>query len=190
MDGLDFDGILDGLKTWAENHKAQVAAIGAVLGFKLVTGAASAYSKLRSLTAALGLGGGTGTGAGSSGMPSMGGSFKTSAAVMNVTAQMVVLKSGNFGTEAGSKARQAAEAAFSGGTGSPSLPSGGALIPSAGTPATAGALPGATRLLGDGKATFEGTAVEIDPATLPAKGLTSANSWLASSCKRDLPRLL
>jgi TP901 family phage tail tape measure protein len=171
MDGLDFDGILDGLKTWAENHKAQVAAIGAVLGFKLVTGAASAYSKLRSLTAALGLGGGTGTGAGSSGMPSMGGSFKTSAAVMNVTAQMVVLKSGNFGTEAVSKARQAAEAAFSGGTGSPSLPS-------AGTPATAGALPGATRLLGDGKATFEGTAVEIDPATLPAKGLTSANSWL------------
>ena len=176
MDGLDFDGILDGLKTWAENHKAQVAAIGAVLGFKLVTGAASAYSKLRGLTAALGLGGGTGTG--SSGMPSMGGSFKTSAAVMNVTAQMVVLKSGNFGAEAGSKARQAAEAAFSGGTGSPSLPSGGALIPSAGTPATAGALPGATRLLGDGKATFEGTAVEIDPATLPAKGLTSANSWL------------
>ena len=176
MDGLDFDGILDGLKTWAENHKAQVAAIGAVLGFKLVTGAASAYSKLRGLTAALGLGGGTGTG--SSGMPSMGGSFKTSAAVMNVTAQMVVLKSGNFGTEAGSKARQAAEAAFSGGTGSPSLPSGGALIPSAGTPATAGALPGATRLLGDGKATFEGTAVEIDPAALPAKGLTSANSWL------------
>ena len=131
MDGLDFDGILDGLKTWAESHKAQVAAIGAVLGFKLVTGAASAYSKLRSLTAALGLGGGTGTGAGSSGMPSMGGSFKTSAAVMNVTAQMVVLKSGNFGAEAGSKARQAAEAAFSGGTGSPSLPSGGALIPSA-----------------------------------------------------------
>ena len=176
MDGLDFDGILDGLKTWAENHKAQVAAIGAVLGFKLVTGAASAYSKLRGLTAALGLGCGTGTG--SSGMPSMGGSFKTSAAVMNVTAQMVVLKSGNFGAEAGSKARQAAEAAFSGGTGSPSLPSGGALIPSAGTPATAGALPGATRLLGDGKATFEGTAVEIDPATLPAKGLTSANSWL------------
>ena len=176
MDGLDFDGILDGLKTWAENHKAQVAAIGAVLGFKLVTGAASAYSKLRGLTAALGLGGGTGTG--SSGMPSMGGSFKTSAAVMNVTAQMVVLKSGNFGAEAGSKARQAAEAVFSGGTGSPSLPSGGALIPSAGTPATAGALPGATRLLGDGKATFEGTAVEIDPATLPAKGLTSANSWL------------
>ena len=176
MDGLDFDGILDGLKTWAESHKAQVAAIGAVLGFKLVTGAASAYSKLRSLTAALGLGGGTGTG--SSGMPSMGGSFKTSAAVMNVTAQMVVLKSGNFGAEAGSKARQAAEAAFSGGTGSPSLPSGGALIPSAGAPATAGALPGATRLLGDGKATFEGTAVEIDPATLPAKGLTSANSWL------------
>ena len=171
MDGLDFDGILDGLKTWAESHKAQVAAIGAVLGFKLVTGAASAYSKLRSLTAALGLGGGTGTGAGSSGMPSMGGSFKTSAAVMNVTAQMVVLKSGNFGAEAGSKARQAAEAAFSGGTGSPSLPS-------AGAPATAGALPGATRLLGDGKATFEGTAVEIDPATLPAKGLTSANSWL------------
>ena len=147
MDGLDFDGILDGLKTWAENHKAQVAAIGAVLGFKLVTGAASAYSKLRGLTAALGLGGGTGTG--SSGMPSMGSSFKTSAAVMNVTAQMVVLKSGNFGAEAGSKARQAAEAAFSGGTGSPSLPSGGALIPSAGT-----------------------------PATLPAKGLTSANSWL------------
>ena len=178
MDGLDFDGILDGLKTWAESHKAQVAAIGAVLGFKLVTGAASAYSKLRGLTAALGLGGGTGTGAGSSGMPSMGGSFKTSAAVMNVTAQMVVLKSGNFSAEAGSKARQAAEAAFSGGTGSPSLPSGGALIPSAGTPATAGALPGATRLLGDGKATFEGTAVEIDPATLPAKGLTSANSWL------------
>ena len=176
MDGLDFDGILDGLKTWAESHKAQVAAIGAVLGFKLVTGAASAYSKLRSLTAALGLGGSTGTG--SSGMPSMGGSFKTSAAVMNVTAQMVVLKSGNFGAEAGSKARQAAEAAFSGGTGSPSLPSGGALVPSAGTPATAGALPGATRLLGDGKATFEGTAVEIDPATLPAKGLTSANSWL------------
>lgn len=176
MDGLDFDGILDGLKTWAENHKAQVAAIGAVLGFKLVTGAASAYSKLRSLTAALGLGGGTGTG--SSGMPSMGGSFKTSAAVMNVTAQMVVLKSGNFGAEAGSKARQAAEAAFSGGTGSPSLSSGGALIPSAGTPAAAGALPSATRLLGDGKATFEGTAVEIDPATLPAKGLTSANSWL------------
>lgn len=37
MDGLDFDGILDGLKTWAESHKAQVAAIGAVLGFKLVT---------------------------------------------------------------------------------------------------------------------------------------------------------
>lgn len=102
MDGLDFDGILDGLKTWAENHKAQVAAIGAVLGFKLVTGAASAYSKLRGLTAALGLGGGTGTGMGSSGMPSMGGSFKTSAAVMNVTAQMVVLKSGNFGAEAGS----------------------------------------------------------------------------------------
>lgn len=53
---------------------------------------------------------------------------------MNVTAQMVVLKSGNFGAEAGSKARQAAEAAFSGGTGSPSLPSGGALIPSAGAP--------------------------------------------------------
>ena len=178
MDGLDFDGILDGLKTWAENHKAQVAAIGAVLGFKLVTGAASAYSKLRGLTAALGLGGGTGTGMGSSGMPSMGGSFKTSAAVMNVTAQMVVLKSGNFGAEAGSKARQAAEAAFSGGTGSPSLPSGGALVPSAGAPATAGALPGTTRLLGDGKATFEGTAVEIDPAALPAKGLTSANGWL------------
>lgn len=65
MDGLDFDGILDGLKTWAENHKAQVAAIGAVLGFKLVTGAASAYSKLRGLTAALGLGGGTGTALGS-----------------------------------------------------------------------------------------------------------------------------
>ena len=178
MDGLDFDGILDGLKTWAENHKAQVAAIGAVLGFKLVTGAASAYSKLRGLTAALGLGGSTGTGTGSSGMPSMGGSFKTSAAVMNVMAQMVVLKSGNIGAEAGSKARQAAEAAFSGGTGSPSLPSGGALIPSAGAPATAGALPSATRLLGDGKATFEGTAVEIDPAALPAKGLTSANSWL------------
>lgn len=153
MDGLDFDGILDGLKTWATNHKAQVAAIGAVLGFKLVTGAASAYSKFRGLTAALGLGGSTGTGSGSSGMPSMGGSFKTSAAVMNVTAQMVVLKSGNFGTEAGSKARQAAEAAFSGGTGSPSLPSGGrSLIPSTGAPATAGAL--------------------------PAKGLTSANSWL------------
>ena len=178
MDGLDFDGILDGLKTWAENHKAQVAAIGAVLGFKLVTGAASAYSKLRGLTAALGLGGGTGTGSGSSGIPSMGGSFKTSAAVMNVTAQMVVLKSGNFGAEAGSKARQATEAAFSGGTGSPSLSSGGALVPSAGAPATAGALPSATRLLGDGKATFEGTAVEIDPAALPAKGLTSANSWL------------
>lgn len=171
MDGLDFDGILDGLKTWAENHKAQVAAIGAVLGFKLVTGAASAYSKLRGLTAALGLGGGTGTGMGSSGMPSMGGSFKTSAAVMNVTAQMVVLKSGNFGAEAGSKVRQAAETAFSGSTAT-------SLIPSTGTPAAAGALPSATRLLGDGKATFEGTAVEIDPATLPAKGLTSANGWL------------
>ena len=171
MDGLDFDGILDGLKTWAENHKAQVAAIGAILGFKLVTGAASAYSKLRGLTAALGFGGSTDTGTGSSGMPSLGGSFKTSAAVMNVTAQMVVLKSGNFGTGAGSKVRQAAETAFSGSTGT-------SLIPSTGTPATAGALPSATRLLGDGKATFEGTAVEIDPATLPAKGLTSANSWL------------
>lgn len=148
MDGLNFDGILDGLKTWAENHKAQVAAIGAVLGFKLVTGAASAYSKLRGLTAALGLGGGTGTGMGSSGMPSMGGSFKTSAAVMNVTAQMVVLKSGNFGAEAGSKARQAAEAAFSGGTGSPSLPSGG----------VGGTLGGIGTALGSHATTAAGTA--------------------------------
>lgn len=172
MDGLDFDVILDSLKTWAEGHKGQVAAIGAILGFKLVTGAASTYSKLRCLTAALGLGGSTDTGTGSSGMPSLGGSFKTSAAVMNVTAQMVVLKSGNFGAGAGSKVRQAAEATFSGGTGS-------SLIPSTGAPAAAGALPSGTRLLGDGKATFEGTAVEIDPATLPAKGLTSANSWLS-----------
>lgn len=148
MDGLDFDGILDGLKTWAENHKSQVAAIGAVLGFKLVTGAASAYSKLRGLTAALGLGGGTGTGMGSSGMPSMGGSFKTSAAVMNVTAQMVVLKSGNFGAEAGSKAHQAAEAAFSGGTGSPSLPSGG----------VGGTLGGIGTALGSHATTAAGTA--------------------------------
>lgn len=172
VDGLDFDVILDSLKTWAEGHKGQVAAIGAILGFKLVTGAASTYSKLRCLTAALGLGGSTDTGTGSSGMPSLGGSFKTSAAVMNVTAQMVVLKSGNFGAGAGSKVRQAAEATFSGGTGS-------SLIPSTGAPAAAGALPSGTRLLGDGKATFEGTAVEIDPATLPAKGLTSANSWLS-----------
>ena len=171
MDGLDFDVILDSLKTWAEGHKGQVAAIGAILGFKLVTGAASAYSKLRGLTTALGLGGSSDTGTGASGLPSMGGSFKTSAAVMNVTAQMVVLKSGNFGSEAGSKVSQAAETAFSGSTGT-------SLIPSTGTPAAAGALPSATRLLGDGKATFEGTAVEIDPATLPAKGLTSANSWL------------
>ena len=171
MDGLDFDVILDSLKTWAEGHKGQVAAIGAILGFKLVTGAASAYSKLRGLTAALGLGGSSDTGTGASGLPSMGGSFKTSAAVMNVTAQMVVLKSGNFGSEAGSKVSQAAETAFSGSTGT-------SLIPSTGTPAAAGALPSATRLLGDGKATFEGTAVEIDPATLPAKSLTSANSWL------------
>ena len=171
MDGLDFDVILDSLKTWAEGHKGQVAAIGAILGFKLVTGAASAYSKLRGLTAALGLGGSSDTGTGASGLPSMGGSFKTSAAVMNVTAQMVVLKSGNFGSEAGSKVSQAAETAFSGSTGT-------SLIPSTGTPAAAGALPSTTRLLGDGKATFEGTAVEIDPATLPAKGLTSANSWL------------
>ena len=171
VDGLDFNVILDSLKTWAEGHKGQVAAIGAILGFKLVTGAASAYSKLRGLTAALGLGGSSDTGTGASGLPSMGGSFKTSAAVMNVTAQMVVLKSGNFGTGAGSKVRQAAETAFSGSTGT-------SLIPSTGTPAAAGALPSATRLLGDGKATFEGTAVEIDPATLPAKGLTSANSWL------------
>ena len=171
MDGLDFDVILDSLKTWAEGHKGQVAAIGAILGFKLVTGAASAYSKLRGLTATLGLGGSSDTGTGASGLPSMGGSFKTSTAVMNVTAQMVVLKSGNFGSGEGSKVRQAAETAFSGSTGT-------SLIPSTGTPAAAGALPSATRLLGDGKATFEGTAVEIDPATLPAKGLTSANSWL------------
>lgn len=171
MDGLDFDVILDSLKTWAEGHKGQVAAIGAILGFKLVTGAASAYSKLRGLTATLGLGGSSDTGTGASGLPSMGGSFKTSAAVMNVTAQMVVLKSGNFGSGEGSKVRQAAETAFSGSTGT-------SLIPSTGTPAAAGALPSATRLLGDGKATFEGTAVEIDPATLSAKGLTSANSWL------------
>lgn len=167
MDGLDFDVILDSLKTWAEGHKGQVAAIGAILGFKLVTGAASAYSKLRGLTATLGLGGSSDTGTGASGLPSMGGSFKTSAAVMNVTAQMVVLKSGNFGSGEGSKVRQAAETAFSGSTGT-------SLIPSTGTPAAAGALPSATRLLGDG----EGTAVEIDPATLSAKGLTSANSWL------------
>lgn len=171
MDGLDFDVILDSLKTWAEGHKGQAAAIGAILGFKLVTGAASAYSKLRGLTATLGLGGSSDTGTGASGLPSMGGSFKTSAAVMNVTAQMVVLKSGNFGSGEGSKVRQAAETAFSGSTGT-------SLIPSTGTPAAAGALPSATRLLGDGKATFEGTAVEIDPATLSAKGLTSANSWL------------
>ena len=171
MDGLDFDVILDSLKTWAEGHKGQVAAIGAILGFKLVTGAASAYSKLRGLTAALGLGGSSDTGTGASGLPSMGSSFKTSAAVMNVTAQMVVLKSGNFGNGAGSKVRQAAETAFSGSTGT-------SLIPSTGAPAVAGALPSATRLLGDGKATFEGMAVEIDPATLPAKGLTSTNSWL------------
>lgn len=171
MDGLDFDVILDSLKTWAEGHKGQVAAIGAILGFKLVTGAASAYSKLRGLTATLGLGGSSDTGTGASGLPSMGGSFKTSAAVMNVTAQMVVLKSGNFGSGEGSKVRQAAETAFSGSTGT-------SLIPSTGTPAAAGALPSATRLLGDGKATFEGTAVEIDPATLSAKGMTSANSWL------------
>ena len=117
MDGLDFDVILDSLKTWAEGHKGQVAAIGAILGFKLVTGAASAYSKLRGLTTALGLGGSSDTGTGASGLPSMGGSFKTSAAVMNVTAQMVVLKSGNFGSEAGSKVSQAAETAFSGSTG-------------------------------------------------------------------------
>ena len=147
MDGLDFDGILDGLKTWAENHKAQVAAIGAVLGFKLVTGAASAYSKLRSLTAALGLGGGTGTGAGSSGMPSMGGSFKTSAAVMNVTAQMVVLKSGNFGAEAGSKARQAAEAAFSGGVGG-TLGTVGTALGSHATTAAGTAAAGGASILG------------------------------------------
>lgn len=132
MDGLDFDVILDSLKTWAEGHKGQVAAIGAILGFKLVTGAASAYSKLRGLTTALGLGGSSDTGTGASGLPSMGGSFKTSTAVMNVTAQMVVLKSGNFGSEAGSKVSQAAETAFSGSTGT-------SLIPSTGTPAAAGA---------------------------------------------------
>lgn len=175
MDGLDFDVILDSLKTWAEGHKGQVAAIGAILGFKLVTGAASAYSKLRGLTTALGLGGSSDTGTGASGLPSMGGSFKTSAAVMNVTAQMVVLKSGNFGSEAGSKVSQAAETAFSGSTGT-------SLIPSTGTPAAAGALPSATRLLGDGKATFEGTAVEIDPATMNADGtLTSVTGGIGGT---------
>ena len=170
-DGLDFDLILDSLKTWAESHKAQVAAIGAVLGFKLVTGAAGAYVKIRGLASALGFGGSgssdTGAGAGLSGLAGSSGSFKTSAAVMNVTAQMVVLKSKDF-SGAASRAKQAAETAFSGGTGS-------ALVPSTGVSA-AGALPGGPKLLGDGM--IEGTAVEIDPTTLPAKGLTSGNSWL------------
>lgn len=139
-DGFDTEQITTALKNWASEHKGTVAALGLVLGGKLIGGVASGVKKAQGFIGTIQ--GILGKGSGVAG--AIGSSYTT--ATMNVTAGVVNLSGGGLGNAAG---RAAANAA---GSGLPALPGAAGsnlpALPGAGGAAAAGGLTSASGWLG------------------------------------------
>lgn len=142
MSGFDTERITTALKNWASEHKGTVAALGLVLGGKLIGGAASGLQKAQGFIGTIQ--GILGKGSGVAG--AMGSSYTT--ATMNVTAGVVNLSASGLGNAAGKAAANAA------GGGLPALPGAAGsnlpALPGAGGAggAAAGGLTSATGWLG------------------------------------------
>lgn len=139
LSGFDTERITAALKDWASDHKGIVAALGLVLGGKLIGGVAGGLQKAQGFKGPLGKG---------SGMAGAIGSSYTTA-TMNVNAAVVNLSAGGLGNAAGRAAANATGGGLPGlpgaaGSNLPALPGAGG----AGGAAAAGGLTSATGWLG------------------------------------------
>lgn len=145
MDGFDTEQITTALKNWAGEHKGTVAALGIVLGGKLIGGVAKGVQQARGLVSTIQ--GILGKGSGAGGMAgAMGSSYATTS--MRVTAGVVNVY-GNLASNATNAAGAAGRSAMGG---LPALPGGGGTPPAlpggTGGAAAAGGLTSASGWLG------------------------------------------
>ncbi|WP_303436048.1 phage tail tape measure protein [uncultured Oscillibacter sp.] len=145
MDGFDTEQITTALKNWAGEHKGTVAALGIVLGGKLIGGVAKGVQQARGLVSTIQ--GILGKGSGAGGMAgAMGSSYATTS--MRVTAGVVNVY-GNMASNAANAAGAAGRSAMGG---LPALPGGGGTPPAlpggTGGAAAAGGLTSASGWLG------------------------------------------
>ncbi len=145
MDGFDTEQITTALKNWAGEHKGTVAALGIVLGGKLIGGVAKGVQQARGLVSTIQ--GILGKGSGAGGMAgAMGSSYATTS--MRVTAGVVNVY-GNMASNAANAAGAAGRSAMGG---LPALPGGGGTPPAlpggTGGVAAAGGLTSASGWLG------------------------------------------
>lgn len=143
-DGFDTEQITTALKNWASEHKGTVAALGIVLGGKLIGGVAKGVQQARGLVSTIQ--GILGKGSGAGGMAGAMGGYTTTS--MRVTAAVVNVY-GNLASNAANAAGAAGQSAMGG---LPALPGGGGAPPAlpggAGGAAAAGGLTSATGWLG------------------------------------------
>lgn len=157
--GFDTEKITEALKEWASNNKEVVIAIGAVVGFNLITGIAGKLNNLTSLIKSHSKGGESG---GAGGL----GDLVTNCTTATVNGQIVnvygakVNSMSNGGSSLGNAARYLLPSIGGAAVGGKLLTSGGQLL-------LGGA--GSTPLLTGGATAAAG-----------ATGLTSAGSWLSS----------
>ena len=160
--GFDTEKITQALKEWAENNKEVVIAIGAVVGFNLITGLAGKINDLTSLFKGKGSkDGGTGGGLGD---------FTTTCTTATVNGNIVNV----YGKTVNDMTRSSG-----GGSGIGTALKN--LLPSLGGAAIGGKLltSGGQLLLGGGSGTPLLTG-EVAGGAAAAGGLTSAGSWLSS----------
>lgn len=143
-DGFDTEQITTALKNWASEHKGIVAALGIVLGGKLIGGVAKGVQQARGLVSTIQ--GILGKGSGAGGMAGAMGGYTTTS--MRVAAGVVNV----YGNLAGNAANAAGAAGRTITGGLPALPGGGGTPPAlpggAGGAAAAGGLTSATGWLG------------------------------------------
>ena len=143
-EGFDTEQITTALKNWASEHKGTVAALGIVLGGKLIGGVAKGVQQARGLVSTIQ--GILGKGSGAGGMAGAMGGYTTTS--MRVTAGVVNVY-GNLASNAANAVGAAGRSAMGG---LPALPGGGGTPPAlpggAGGAAAAGGLTSATGWLG------------------------------------------
>ena len=143
-DGFDTEQITTALKNWASEHKGTVAALGIVLGGKLIGGVAKGVQQARGLVSTIQ--GILGKGSGVGGMAGAMGGYTTTS--MRVTAAVVNVY-GNLASNAANATGAAGRSAMGG---LPALPGRGGTPPAlpggAGGAAAAGGLTSATGWLG------------------------------------------
>ncbi|MCD8308887.1 MAG: hypothetical protein LUD19_03450, partial [Clostridia bacterium] len=167
--GFDTEQITEALKEWASNNKEVVVAIGAVVGFNLITGLASKINSLTTLLKGSSSSDGSGTSLGD---------LVAKCTTMTVTASVVNV----YGTTVNSKTTSTSTSGIGSAVKGLLTSAGGAAVgTTAGKLITSGA---GQLLLGSGTgSTVAGLltgGTSAAAGTAAATGLTSAGSWLSS----------